>query len=365
MNKIEIIRKLNERGLTIIEDFNDLNKIRVKDKNGYKYVIRYSNVITLNQGIVPFYKSNPYTIDNIQIYLNKFELSSMILSKEFVNNTDYLCFRCNLCGEEYQRPWYRMQECKYKLCNKCQRNLTIRSQSKSFEEVKNIFKEYGYNILDKEYIKNSTPIRCEDMNGYRYCISLQNLQKGRSPRMFSWKYNFEDCEFNLNNFIKNNNLKNKLIEVYRNKKAKFQCECGNSFVTDVFRFISGEKRRCEQCTKKMSGLELKVMEFLTENKINFEYQYSYPDLKNKKLLPFDFYLTDYNTCIEVDGDQHFHCAFINDKERARENLKMVQNNDNKKEQYCIDNNIGLIRIPYWKIKNEKFKEILSQFINTD
>lgn len=44
---------------------------------------------------------------------------------------------------------------------------------------------------------------------------------------------------------------------------------------------------------------------------------------------------------------------------------MVQNNDNKKEQYCIDNNIGLIRIPYWKIKNEKFKESLSQFINTD
>lgn len=41
------------------------------------------NVITLNQGIAPFYKSNPYTIDNIQIYLNKFELSSMILSKEF------------------------------------------------------------------------------------------------------------------------------------------------------------------------------------------------------------------------------------------------------------------------------------------
>lgn len=47
------------------------------------------------------------------------------------------------------------------------------------------------------------------------------------------------------------------------------------------------------------------MEFLTENKINFEYQYSYPDLKNKKLLPFDFYLTDYNTCIEVDGDNIF------------------------------------------------------------
>lgn len=36
----------------------------------------------------------------------------------------------------------------------------------------------------------------------------------------------------------------------------------------------------------------------------------------------------------------------------------------KKEEYCLNNGIGLIRIPYWKIKSGKFKEILSQFINT-
>ncbi len=364
MKKNEVKTKLEEYGFNIIEDFKVLNKIKVEDKQKYRYVIDFFNVTILSEKPAPFHKSNPYTLYNIQVYLNNFNLSSEVLSKKYYGNFERLTFRCGVCGNQYNRPWAKMQNYKYKICGKCQRKINIKNQSKTIEEVLDIFKKYGYNILEKEYINNSIPIRCEDVDGYRYYISLNNIQKGRKPRMFSWKYNFEDCEFNLNNFIKNNNLKNKVIEVYKNKKAKFQCECGNNFVTDVYRFISGEKRRCEICTKRISGLELKVMNFLTKNNINFKYQYSYPDLKNEKLLPFDFYLIDHNTCIEVDGDQHFHYAFINDKKKAQENLKRVQKNDRKKEKYCMDNGIGLIRIPYWQIKNGKFKEVLSQFINT-
>ena len=363
MNKEEVKNNLKKHGLEIIDEYNNLNNIAVKDKNGYMYKIRYTNIVTLNQGVKPFHSANPYTTYNIQLYLNDFNPSSTIISKEYFGNTNYLYFKCNICGEEYKRAWYKMQECKYKVCNKCQRSITVKSQTKNFQDVINIFKSYGYYILDSKYIKNSMPMHCQDKDGYRYKISLQNLQKGRIPRMFSWANNFDDCYFNLNNFISKNNLNNRVLEVYHNGKAKFICGCGNEFITDVYRFISGEKRRCEKCTKKISGLELTVMNYLKDNNIKFEYQYSYSDCKNKKLMPFDFYLNDYNTCIEVDGDQHFHCAFINEKEKALKKLEQVKINDRKKEEYCLNNGIGLIRIPYWKIKNGKFKEILSQFIN--
>lgn len=364
MNKKEIKNNLKKYGLEIIGDYSDLNNISVKDKYEYMYKIRYSNIVTLKQGVRPFHTSNPYTIFNIQLYLNKFNPSSIIVSNQYLNNTCYLDFKCGICEKIYKRPWYKMKECKYKICNECQKNINIKSQTKSFEEVFNIFKSHGYYILDNEYLNNNTPIECQDKYGYKYRISLQNLQKGKAPRMFSWKNNFEDCLHNLNMFIYNNDLKNKVLEINPNGKATFLCECGNAFTTNVYRFISEEKRRCDICTRKISGLELKVLNFLKENNVNFEYQYSYKDCKNKRLMPFDFYLNDYNVCIEVDGDQHFHCSFINEKEKALENLKKVKYNDKKKEKYCLDNNITLIRIPYWKIKNGKFKEILSQFINT-
>ena len=365
MNKEEIKNNLKKYGLEIIDDYNNLNNIIVKDKNDYMYKIRYTNIVILNQGIKPFHSGNPYTTHNIQIYLNSFNPSSTIISKEYFGNTDYLYFKCGICGKEYKRAWYKMQECKYKVCNNCQRNITAKSQSKGFQDVVDIFKSHGYYILDSEYIKNSTPIHCQDKDGYRYKISLQNLQKGKTPRMFSWANNFDDCYFNLNNFILKNNLNNKVLEIYPSGKAKFTCSCGGEFITDVYRFISKGKRRCEKGTKKISGLELTVMDYLKENNIKFEYQYSYSDCKNKRLMPFDFYLSDYNTCIEVDGDQHFHYAFINDRKKAQENLKKVQKNDIKKEKYCSQHGINLIRIPYWEIRNGNFKKILSQFINTD
>ena len=58
---------------------------------------------------------------------------------------------------------------------------------------------------------------------------------------------------------------------------------------------------------------------------------------------FDFYLIDYNICIEYDGLQHYkeikswggNSQFIISKKR-----------DNIKNEFCLNNNIRLIRIKY-------------------
>jgi len=73
---------------------------------------------------------------------------------------------------------------------------------------------------------------------------------------------------------------------------------------------------------------------------------------NINKLPFDFYLPEKNICIEYDGEQHFRNIF------SDKSFKETKINDNIKDEFCIKNNIFLIRIPYFK-----FEEINNILIN--
>ena len=70
-------------------------------------------------------------------------------------------------------------------------------------------------------------------------------------------------------------------------------------------------------------------------------------------MPFDFYLPDFNILIEYDGQQHFKPIDFAGKgeEWAIKNMLETQRRDNIKTQYCKDNNIKLIRIPYFEFEN--------------
>lgn len=87
------------------------------------------------------------------------------------------------------------------------------------------------------------------------------------------------------------------------------------------------------------------MKILDKYKINYIYQCKFEDCKDIKCLPFDFYLTDYDSCIEFDGQQHFDPIF------GEEAFKRTQKHDNYKNEYCKNNNIDLLRIPYWDGNN--------------
>lgn len=93
---------------------------------------------------------------------------------------------------------------------------------------------------------------------------------------------------------------------------------------------------------------------LRENDITYESQYKFPDCRDINPLPFDFYLPDYNTLIEADGEGHYipirrtSSMTIDD---AIAQLKVIQNHDLIKTTYCNSNHIPLIRIPYWERNN--------------
>ena len=86
-----------------------------------------------------------------------------------------------------------------------------------------------------------------------------------------------------------------------------------------------------------------INKLLEENNIKFETQKKFNNCKFKYKLAFDFYLIDFNILIEYDGIQHYKPV---EQFGGEKSLKYLQNNDNIKTKYCIDNNIELIRIKY-------------------
>lgn len=100
---------------------------------------------------------------------------------------------------------------------------------------------------------------------------------------------------------------------------------------------------CNRCSSKG---EDKIREILNDLGVMYQEQFSFPDCLNKEKkchLRFDFFLPDYNCCIEYDGEQHFKSFH---HFRGEEGYNKLVENDNIKNQYCSDNNINLIRIPY-------------------
>lgn len=103
---------------------------------------------------------------------------------------------------------------------------------------------------------------------------------------------------------------------------------------------------CPLC--KSSKGELKIASFLTKENINFIRQKTFSGCKDKKLLQFDFYLPNYNLCIEYDGEQHFKSVKHMGGQLGLNNTKR---RDIIKNNFCEQNNINLIRIPFHDFKN--------------
>jgi len=112
----------------------------------------------------------------------------------------------------------------------------------------------------------------------------------------------------------------------------------------------------------MSKGEEKISFILKSAHIPYEKEYTFPDLTFKKsLLRFDFAILSCGRpikLIEFDGEQHFkHIA----KFGTYSDFKHMQENDRRKNRYCLLNNIPLYRIPYWELNNiVNFQSILKQ-----
>ena len=105
-------------------------------------------------------------------------------------------------------------------------------------------------------------------------------------------------------------------------------------------------------------------EILNKYHIKFEKEKRFKDCKDIRCLPFDYYLEDYNLCIEVDGQFHYLSVGSSFTTKYM-NLPEVQRRDKIKTDYCKNNNIGLLRLPYYEKDNFEAMIIDTLHINTE
>ena len=133
-----------------------------------------------------------------------------------------------------------------------------------------------------------------------------------------------------------------------NSMVMVRCEkCSYAWEVLAKSVLYGSK----SCKCKMSKGERIVSEIL--DKLGIKYLYN-KTIKGHGIRP-DFQLVDFGyAIIEVDGRQHRESVSLFGGEAE---YKKTQNRDEKKNQYCIDNNIPLLRL----LDTEKPIEIKKRF----
>ena len=126
-----------------------------------------------------------------------------------------------------------------------------------------------------------------------------------------------------------------------------ECDCGGHKEVVGKLLRNGHTHSCG-CSNSKGNV--KVKQCLEQLQLSFEEEKTFEDCYTFKGYPyyFDFYLPDYNCCIEYDGKQHYVGWPIDNK---RASVEYIQKNDQIKTDYCKNNNIKLIRIPYTEFDN--------------
>ena len=171
-------------------------------------------------------------------------------------------------------------------------------------------------------------------------IELRANKKRKTNKEFIKKSNFKhDNKYNYSqvNYINNST------------KVKIICPTHGIFIQTPNNHLFGQG--CPSCNDSKGGLEIKKI--LNKNNIIFIKEYKFKDCKNKKPLPFDFYLPDYNICIEFNGRQHYEPVKIFGGVKQ---LVTQQKNDKIKVDYCNKNNIKLVVIKH----SENIEEIMKE-----
>ncbi len=240
--------------------------------------------------------------------------------------------RCSKCGLEKSFEYHDNRKIIYynKFAEMCDESgYTLLS---SFEEYKNCFSKLRF-VCPKHgeqsvnYVKFYSGQRCP--------------QCGIESSHLSSMLTQDEVETRINS-INDNVLLNK--EDYCGNSIvnlRIQCSCGNVYVTSLANYENQSVNRCPQCIKSISKGEFKIASVLDKYKIPYIREYRFLDCKDKRPLPFDFYIEDFNCIIEFDGIQHFEPVY------GQEQFDYILRHDNIKNNYCHQNNIRIIRIPYW------------------
>lgn len=286
----DVIRDITSKGFEILEYVNREN-IFTKDADGYLYKINYHNFI---KGQTPhMLMKNPFALENLKRYLS------------------------------INYPYFECLETEYHTCKTKMRFICHKHEDKGIQ-LKTPDK-----IINKEHV-------C------RYC----GYENGARTRLVDESLFIKKCdelslEYVGRTIINNNSHILFICPKHRDKGVQ------HSSWTNFKRCTNG----CIHCSS--SSGEIKIRKELTSLGYQFDEQYQMEGCVSKRNLKFDFFIPKLNLAIEYDGQQHFEPVDFSGKgyESALEIYHNTMMRDRIKNDFCANNNIRLLRIPYTEYEN--------------
>ncbi|USL83611.1 hypothetical protein A4_535 [Escherichia phage A4] len=199
-------------------------------------------------------------------------------------------------------------------------------------------------------------------------MEISNIQSGQGCSICRFEKTRLAHAFTTAEFVErakeiHGNVYNYSKVIYINSSTHVEIICkkhNNSFyIIPNFHIAKNKNQGCPICSSEHteSRASREITRFLIENGIKFNKEQTFSDCKNKMLLRFDFYLVDYDICIEYDGKQHFEKS---PHWGGEDKLKNIKDNDTIKTQYCEKNFIKLIRVTYYEDHLTVLKKHLSE-----
>jgi len=224
---------------------------------------------------------------------------------------------------------------------------------RSTEEIENIVNNLGYVLLNNYILNGQRKVIIQDETGYKYDVYLKGLKKhGISIIDKRNQFVLENISLWLNINKKEFVLCDDNKYNGREVKLLFRClniECNSLFSMDWHHIL--DNQGCPKCISSKG--EKKIINYFSENKIEFIQEARFKDCKNVRLLPFDFYVEKFNLCIEYHGEQHYVPIDFAGRGSiwVKKQFKEIQKRDKIKEDYCYNNGINLLIIPHWEFNN--------------
>lgn len=290
---------------------------------------------------------------------------------------------CDYCGKNFEKYFYHYDENKEYVdkdaCSSCSR-LKLQEVNKIknkiiyTKKIQDICNNMDYELQDFEYEGENTriPYICKKHRKYGVQKSpYTSLSQGhgcyycgREKCETSWKFTYEEVKEQIESSGKNK-LLSKTYTRCKDWNLEITCEeCGKPYITSLDYYKREGKTKCNDCTCSLG--ERAIVSYLDNN--NIEYNHDCYEIQTKEWinpLRFDFYLPILNVAIEYDGEQHYFPVNFDNyhKDRFQKEFEELQIRDKAKNNYCTENNIPLIRIPYWERDN--IENILDNYFNNN
>jgi hypothetical protein len=257
----------------------------------------------------------------------------------------------NKCGRVYEvRPYAFLQGGRCPYCFGTPKKTDAQFKQEIFNLVGN-----EYTFLES-YINSATKIKVKHNKcGHIYRVEPNSFIHGSRCPYCCWGHKKTSIEFAKEMF----NLvgtEYTLLDAYTDAQTKVRIKhnkCNNVYTVAPRHFLEGQ--RCPYCNIPKG--ETIINKLLKSLGIKYEYQKTFDDLRDNRLLSYDFYIPSQNILIEYQGQQHYEPI---DHFGGEYKFKTQRHHDKMKADYAKSNNYNLITVPYTKDTFSKIKEYLLQ-----